>query len=102
MGKAYALAGPPLLRLASPIVLLRAGTVALSSFLIARQRQELKLLPLGIVTLLRLFSSLCSTNIWSGRHDSYLHLLRVGFAHPVRHPALAHTWTNNTRNTSKR
>ena len=53
MGKAYAPAGP-LLRLASPIVLLRAGTVALSSFLIARQRQELKLLPLGIVTLLKI------------------------------------------------
>lgn len=66
MGKAYALAGPPLLRLASPIVLLRAGTVALSSFLIARQRQELKLLPLGIVTLLKiiLISVLYKHMVW--------------------------------------
>lgn len=53
MGKAYAPAGP-LLRLASPLVLFRAGTVALSSFLIARQRQELKLLPLGVATLLKI------------------------------------------------
>ena len=52
LGSAYQTAGP-LLTLVSPLIMLKAINVALSSFLIARQNQELKLLPLAIVTLLK-------------------------------------------------
>ena len=52
MGQAYNAAGP-LLTLASFLLILKAFNIALSSFLIARQRQELKLLPLTIVTILK-------------------------------------------------
>lgn len=52
MGQAYSAAGP-LLTLTSPLVIIKAINVALSSFLIARQREKLKLLPLAIVTILK-------------------------------------------------
>jgi O-antigen/teichoic acid export membrane protein len=52
MGQAYSAAGP-LLTLTSPLVSIKAINVALSSFLIARQREKLKLLPLAIVTILK-------------------------------------------------
>ncbi len=52
MGKEYIPSGP-LLRLASPLVFLRAGTIALSSFLITRQQEKLKLLPLAVVSILK-------------------------------------------------
>lgn len=52
LGAAYAAAGP-LLTLTSPLILLKAINVALSSFLIARQNQEMKLLPLTIVVSLK-------------------------------------------------
>lgn len=52
MGSAYSAAGP-LLTLVSPLIILKAVNVALSSFLIARQNQEMKLLPLAMVALLK-------------------------------------------------
>lgn len=52
LGEAYSPSGP-LLRLASPLILLKAISIALSSFLIAKQRQELKLVPLTVVTFLK-------------------------------------------------
>ena len=52
MGPAYSAAGS-LLTMVSPLLILKAVNVALSSFLIARQNQEMKLLPLAFVAILK-------------------------------------------------
>ncbi len=53
MGPAYSAAGSLLTMVSPPLLILKAVNVALSSFLIARQNQEMKLLPLAFVAILK-------------------------------------------------
>ncbi len=57
MGEAYAKAGV-LIKLASPLILFKAINVALSAILISRKQESLKLVPLGIVSLLKVAGTL--------------------------------------------